>query len=102
MKRRLKEQIKSKGLPAPDALANKINGAGMSGDEVLAWLGDVLRRVSSGGGPRPTETEEVEVAEIAPLPLPEPTLTPAAMQERLEDSLLKTLLSDVKKAKRRK
>ena len=100
MKRRLKEQVKSRGLPAPTDLANKINGAGMSGDEVLAWLGDVLRRVSPGGGP--TETEEVEVAEIAPSPLPEPELTPAAMQERLEDSLLKTLLSDIKQVKRRK
>jgi len=91
----LKEQAvaKSKGLPSPVELASKINGAGLDGNEILGWLGDVLRRVSMGSAP---STEETEV-EVAAEPLPP---TPAAVQEQLENRLLKSLLSDVNRKKR--
>ena len=93
----LKEQAmaKPKGLPSPVELASRINGAGLSGDEVLGWLGDVLRRVSMGSSPS-TEETEVEVIEE---PLPP---TPAAVQEQLEAKLLKSLLTDIKRSTRKK
>jgi hypothetical protein len=93
--KKLKEQTapKPKGLPSPIELASRINGAGLDGSEVLAWLGDVLRRVSMGGATS-TETEDVEVIEE---PLPP---TPAAVQEQLESRLLKSLLNDINRKKK--
>ena len=92
--RKLKEQSVAapKGLPSPAEMASRINGAGLDGSDVLSWLGDVLRKVSMGA-PSPAEPE-VEVIE-APLPP-----TPAAVQEQLENRLLKSLLNDVNRKKR--
>tara|TARA_B100000131_G_scaffold294535_1_gene310717 strand:+ start:648 stop:962 length:315 start_codon:yes stop_codon:yes gene_type:complete len=99
-KKNLKEQAlsaaKPKGLPAPADLANKINASGMSGDETLAWLGAVLSRVSMGAGSSTPPEEEPVASPEPPLPSPE------AVQERLENKLLDSLLSDVAQSTRRK
>lgn len=95
--KRLKEQnistAKPKGLPAPTELAAKINAAGMSGDEVLAWLGAVLSKASLGGAPSEMEAPSVPAVDVAPPPSP----TPKAVEENFENKLLNTLLNDIRR-----
>jgi len=60
------------GLPAPGKIAGDINRAGVSGDEVLAWLGQVLQKVSTSAAPE-TKSE------------PEPGRPSIADEEAMED-----------------
>lgn len=94
----IEQQISSakpKGLPAPADLANRISAAGMSGDEVLSWLGSVLSRVSMGAAV--PEAVEVETSETV---VEEPS--PERVQEQLEDALLKNLLTDINRSTRKR
>ena len=85
---------KPKGLPAPGDLANRIKSAGMSAEELMSYLGAVMTRASAGASPAP------EAPAPEPAPMPEPS--PAAIEEKLEESLLYQLLKDVKSHNRRK
>ena len=64
----------------------------------MAWLGSVLSRAGMSAGTKAPAEPEVEIAAVEEVP----AQTPAAMQEQLEERLLKNLLLDIKQSTRKK